>query len=57
MRRAGGGHKITDVITYKNSKIRQVSGDDPGSSYNDERYWTVFSGKPPRSEVERYVTQ
>jgi hypothetical protein len=30
-----GGHKITDVIKYKNTKIRQVSGDDPGSSYND----------------------
>jgi hypothetical protein len=22
-----------------------------------ERYWIVFSGKPPRSEVEREVTQ
>ena len=30
-----GDHKITDVIKYQNSKIRQVSGDDPGSSYND----------------------
>jgi hypothetical protein len=30
-----GGHKITDVIKYKNSKIRQVRGDDPGSSYKD----------------------
>jgi hypothetical protein len=30
-----GDHKITNVIKYKNSKLRQVSRDDPGSSYND----------------------
>jgi hypothetical protein len=30
-----GGHKITDVIKYRNSKIRQVTVDDPRRSYND----------------------